>query len=510
MNISIESITKENLKDILPELISLESNWAEIGESSWTKENFELDLPLKWRLSILARFDSKIAGYAICSVSDGIARLNKILVSNDFRGKGLAKMLWDEFIARCKEIGIKKIEFKAAIDNFPAINFYKSKGCVFYGSELGTDFKPRYNVKYVLSMPQMISHSRPSIGGSDIVAVANAVSDGNIMTGKRVSEFIKEMKFFVGRKYGSATNSGSSALHLALRALDVNPGDEVIIPSYACNSVLNAVRYCGVKPVFADINDKSEIDDYNISFDSAKKLVSEKTKAMILPHMFGKPIENIESFKSLKVPIIEDCALSIGAKVKGKNVGTFGDISVFSFYATKVITSGTGGMLLTDDLILSERIKSLMQYDNKSDFKESYNYGMNDIQAALGLSQLRKISYFISSRKRIAKIYSDIFQSSKKDFALPNSKDNIFFRYIVRHDKASEFISSLAKANISAQRPVPNLLHRFSDQSDNDFPNSIAAFRESVSIPIYPTLNQEEAEDIAAVLINWKSIENIA
>ncbi|MBI5682451.1 MAG: DegT/DnrJ/EryC1/StrS aminotransferase family protein [Deltaproteobacteria bacterium] len=190
----------------------------------------------------------------------------------------------------------------------------------------------------------MIPHSKPTIEKEELSAVSDVLSLGQISQGLQVKEFERHFEEFFGLKKAVAVNSGTSALHLALIAVGVKTGDEVVIPSFVCTALLNAVNYIGAVPVIADINE----EDFNLSPGDTKKRITKKTKAIIIPHMFGTPCNEIHGFKDIGIPIIEDCAQSIGAKISGHYVGTMGDVSTFSFYATKIMTTGEGGMVASN------------------------------------------------------------------------------------------------------------------------------------------------------------------
>ncbi|VVB77862.1 UDP-4-amino-4-deoxy-L-arabinose--oxoglutarate aminotransferase [uncultured archaeon] len=497
MELIIEPLTKEHLEKRINDLFELESDWTRVGETSWNHESFNLELPGKWELSLFASLDQKIVGYAIASYEGNIARLNKLVVDNNFRRMGIATRLWESILKKCREIGAHSLEFKVLMDNYSAIEFYKNKKCIINGTSQGTDGKDRHNVRYVFKT-EIIRHSRPTIEEDDAKAVYDILKSGNINTKEIVSEFTGKFTNFVGKRFGAATNSGTSALYLALRVLDISEGDEVIIPSYVCESVLNAVTYSKATPVIADIN-----PDYNLSFEDTQKKINPKTKAIILPHMFGSPSSETEEFVKLGIPIIEDCATSVGAEHNNQKVGSFGNISIFSFYATKVITTGMGGMLATDDPDVTERVNDLLKHDNRTELGENYNYGMNDVQAALGITQLNKIDYFIDKRKEIAEIYGLLLKDSK--FSLPNNSENIFFRYIIKTDNAEKLIENLRSRGIEASRPVFIPLHRYLKLPDLDFPNTVSAYNESVSIPIYPTMTKQEIYDTVGIMLNSES-----
>jgi perosamine synthetase len=340
-----------------------------------------------------------------------------------------------------------------------------------------------------------IPHSRPSIVGSGIEAVSSVLESGQIAQGPSVQKFEKRFSDYIGKKETAATSSGTAALHLALLSLGVKEGDEVIVPSFVCTSVLNAVLYTGATPVVADIDPGT----YNISVDAVKGGITQKTKAVIVPHMFGCPAE-IDELSNLGIPIIEDCAQSVGAHYKGRKIGSFGIVSVFSFYATKVFTSGEGGMVVSDSEELISRVKDLREYDNKDEYALRFNYKMSDIHAALGLNQLSHLEEFLDRRRMIADSYFKEFKDC--DFSLPVKKegrDHIYYRFVAQTEEdASVYLERLQKNNVMCQRPVYIPLHIC--LSLPGFPNTIEAWMKTISIPLYPSLTEEEIEKIIAVV----------
>jgi len=297
----------------------------------------------------------------------------------------------------------------------------------------------------------MIPHSKPTISPEDIKSVCNVLESGAIAQGVAVKDFERSVAAFVGVKGGVAVSSGTAALHLALIALGVKAGDEVILPSYLCVAPLNAVHYVGATPVFSDIDPTTG----NIDAERAKAVVSEKTKAIIVPHMLGQPAQ-MEGFSDLGVRIIEDCAQSIGARYKGECVGSFGDVAICSFYATKVITTGEGGMVLSDNEELLERVRDLRDYDEKTPYMTRFNYKMTDMQAALGIEQIRMLPYFITKRRRIADFYEHVFTDLPVRLPVKSAGcEPIFYRYVLRlQSDVEDFIKSMADLNVVCRRPV--------------------------------------------------------
>lgn len=273
----------------------------------------------------------------------------------------------------------------------------------------------------------MIEHSKPTIGEEEQRVIVDVIKTNYLAEGKTVKEFEEELSNYIGARGGVATSTGTLALHLALMSLNIQKNDEIIAPSYVCRSVLNPILYCGARPVLCDVN----IEDYNISFANAKKKLTPGTKAIIIPHMFGCPAE-IDKFKELGIYIIEDCAHSVGAEYKGKKVGSWGDLSIFSFEGTKYIVTGEGGMVLANSNLLLNRLRKLKEPES-FDYRVKYTYRMTDMQAAIGRVQLSRLGKFIKKRRKIAEIYTRAFAK----FALELPKEppyglHIFHRYMIK------------------------------------------------------------------------------
>jgi dTDP-4-amino-4,6-dideoxygalactose transaminase len=344
-----------------------------------------------------------------------------------------------------------------------------------------------------------IPHSRPTIDNEDIKSVDDNLRSGLIADGKEVSLFEREMSRYIDVRGGVATNSGTNALYFALKALYIGPGDEVILPSYVCTSVLSAVNYTGAKPVLADIESKG----YNISPESVAEKKSERTKAVIVPHMFGTPAKLIE-LSEIPVPIIEDCAQAIGVDYKKKKVGSFGRASICSFYATKVMTTGHGGMVLADSIEILEKIRDITKYDKRDKYEVSYNCELTDFQARLGRSQLKKLDSFIKRRRDIAKIYDDVFK--KVEQPVPDDDGSIYFRYVVEVDNADRYIEAMKMHDVECAKPVFRPLHQY--LGVGNFPNTDRAANRAVSIPLYPSLTEDEIAYITnAIDIVWTKLK---
>lgn len=227
----LRDITQEGLEELLPKLLALEPDWTGSGETLWTKESMGLKLEGKFSgLSKAIFSDSgEVMGYVVGSMQNDCAKLHKIVTGQAFRGQGIGKQLWESFVDECKLKGARRIEFKVLTDNVPAINLYKSHGCIFNGHHICRDGKSRYEVNYVISTPR-ISHSLPCIDEEDIFTARRFLENQDLVNGKVIDSFISEVGKLCDKKYGVAVNSGTTALTLALKSIDVK-GKEVILPS---------------------------------------------------------------------------------------------------------------------------------------------------------------------------------------------------------------------------------------------------------------------------------------
>jgi perosamine synthetase len=346
----------------------------------------------------------------------------------------------------------------------------------------------------------MIPHNKPTIEQDDLDIVADTLKSKWIGSGgKNVSAFEREISTYLnGNGKSVATESGTAALHLALLSLNIKKGDEVILPSYVCSAVLNSINYIGAKPVLADINSS----DFNISYESARKKITSKTKAIIVPHIYGIPAD-IEDFLGLDIPIIEDCAQSIGAQFRKTKVGNFGEISIFSFYASKLLTTAKGGAVYSKNNELTDYIHDLVDFDCRPSYKIRYNYRLSDFQAALGISQLRKLDGFIARRKTIAEQYTEIIGQKKRSSVVRvtgDEKENVWYRYVIISDKKPETIrEEFLKEGITVINPLEpwELLHNYLNLNKGNFPNAEKMVKLTISIPIFPSLTDDDIEKIS-------------
>jgi len=338
----------------------------------------------------------------------------------------------------------------------------------------------------------IIPHSMPHITSEDQTAIDAVLRSGMIAEGELVERFEHAVSEYLGMAGGVATSSGTTALFLALKGLDVGEGDEVIIPSYVCRSVWDAVSGTGAQPVLCDIG-----EDWCMNIHTIKPHITRKTKAIVLVHIFGI-VADADPLFSLSIPLIENCAHAFGARYENRTAGTLGQVSITSFHATKLLTTGEGGMALTNDLSILRKMKDLKQ-GNSNSLTIRYLYPMTDLQAALGLSQLARYNDFLHRRKEIADYYFS--ELSDLPLLLPHGirDKSIFFRFPLRTKKNFEELkASFVSKGIHVRKGVDTLLHRTCGMEAKDFPVTEKLFSETVCIPIYPALRNEDCERIVS------------
>jgi dTDP-4-amino-4,6-dideoxygalactose transaminase len=338
-----------------------------------------------------------------------------------------------------------------------------------------------------------IPHSRPFLGREEIDRATAVIASGQIAEGPETAAFENEFARWLAVTGALAVSSGTAALHLTLHAMGVGPGDEVIIPSYVCTALLNAVHYVGAAPVIADVLPETG----NIDPDDVKKRMTPRTRAVIVPHLFGLPAD-MNALLSLGVPVVEDCAQAVGALYGSRLVGTMGHAAAFSFYATKVMTTGEGGMIVSNDPNLLSKAADLSAYDNRRDYAVRYNYKMTDIQAAMGRVQLSRLSEMNRRRERIAERY-DAGISALPIRAPAPAPGRIYYRYAAAvRDGLDAWIDALSARGVGCARPVFRPLHRYLGKTSR--PGAETAWRTFLSLPVYPALSDAESDHVLHAL----------
>jgi perosamine synthetase len=369
---------------------------------------------------------------------------------------------------------------------------------------------------------KFIPYGHQCIEEDDIKAVVGVLKSEWLTSGPAVGAFEKAVAGFVGAEYGVAVSSGTAALHTAVFAAGLKPGEEVIVPAMTFAATANAVVFQGATPVFCDV----DVDTLLIDPDLIEAKINPRTKAVIAVDYAGQPCD-YDALREIadrnKLILIADACHSIGASYKGRKVGTLADLTVFSFHPVKHITTGEGGMVVTNNPEYSKRMKTFRNHGITLDHQQrakkgmwfyeivdlGYNYRITDLQCALGTSQLKKLPAWISRRQEIASRYDEIFAglSAVKPLAVTSMVSHAYHLYVVRllNAKRNEVFNSLRKAGIGVNvHYIPVHLHPFYREhfktASGLCPVSEAACEKIISLPMFPKMSDEDVARVTESL----------
>jgi dTDP-4-amino-4,6-dideoxygalactose transaminase len=368
-----------------------------------------------------------------------------------------------------------------------------------------------------------IPFHRPAIGEDEIRSVVETLESGWLTTGRKVKSFEDDFARYVGSKHAVAVNSATAALHLALDAVGIREDDEVIIPTMTFAATAEVVLYFNAKPVLVDC----ERDTFNLDPGKIEAAITSKTKAIIPVHFGGQPCEMdqiLDIAKRHNLRVIEDAAHALPAIDHGRTIGTIGDITCFSFYATKTITTGEGGMATTENSEWAERMRIMSLHGINHDAWKRYTkegswyyeilypgfkYNLTDIAAAIGIEQLKKCNEFWEARQRIAMNYAKAF-ADFREIQVPACRNDIqhaWHLFVIQLSLESfkinrnQFIEALRQKQIGTSvHFIPLHLHpyyrdKFGYKPEH-FPNASEAFERIVSLPIYPKMTEGNVRDV--------------
>lgn len=366
----------------------------------------------------------------------------------------------------------------------------------------------------------MIPLVSPKINFQEIKKELKKILGSGILTkGPKVRQFEKMIAKYVGSKYAFATTSCTTALHLSLATLGIRQGDEVLVPDFTFPATANVVVQQGAKPIFVDI----DLDTFNIDIKDLERKITKKTKAIIPVDAFGCPVDMISIIKIAKkynLAVIEDAACALGAEYKGKKSGTMGDIGCFSFHPRKSITTGEGGMVVTNNEKLAQKIEILRNhggvFNKKIGFykfeRAGFNYRMTEIQALLGIHQMKNIERIINQKRKLAKIY---FQklANIKEIKVPKDTPfgkHSFQSYVILLDKKidrNKVIQKMRKKGIEttlgtyALHAQPFFVKNYGYRP-GELKNSFMAFNRTLALPFYIEITKEQIDYIINNLRN--------
>ena len=367
----------------------------------------------------------------------------------------------------------------------------------------------------------------PEIGDEEIRSVVETLRSGWLTTGSKVKQFEENFALYTRATHAVALNSGTAALHLALDAIGIKEGDEVIVPTMTFAATAEVVLYFKARPILVDC----EADTLNIDPDQIERKITPKTRAIIPVHIAGQPCNMdkiVQIARAHNLKVIEDAAHALPALYRGKMVGTIGDITCFSFYATKTITTGEGGMATTNNPEWADRMRMMSLHGISKDawkrytsegswyyevLYPGYKYNLTDIAAAIGIEQLKKCDRFFESRRRIASMYNETFADlpEMRRPACGPDVQHAWHLYVIQLElerlriTRNEFIEALKKENIGTSvHFIPLHLHPYYRNTlgckPQDFPNASAVFERIVSLPIYPKMTEGDVQNVIAAV----------
>ena len=358
-----------------------------------------------------------------------------------------------------------------------------------------------------------ISIAQPQIGDEEVAEVSRVLRSSMIASGPETRLFEEEFARFVGTRYACAVNNGTSALSLSLSALGIGPGDEVITTPLTFVATANSILSCGAKPVFADIEEET----FNLSTKAVEGAITEKTRAIMPVHLYGLPAE-MDGFQKISeetgVKLVGDAAQAHGASFGGKMVGSLADVECFSFYPTKNMTTGEGGMVTTDDEDVFAKLDSIKNHgrpNSKLGIYEHERFGLNlrltDIGSAIGRVQLRKLDDFNKIRTRNAEIYSEYLDGVEGVMipAVPQNMTHSWHQYTIRLENREGLANQLREQGIGTGIYYPRLVNDYPHLQDciGDCPIAKKIVDEVISLPVHPGLKEEEIEEVANWVIKW-------
>lgn len=366
-----------------------------------------------------------------------------------------------------------------------------------------------------MSKLDAIPLAQPWLGKKERQLVNQCVKDGWVSSsGKFVAEFEKLFADYCGVKYGVATANGTTALHLALAALDIGSGDEVIVPTLSFIASANVVAYTGAKVVFVD----SDTGSWNLSPAAVEAAITKRTRAIIPVHLYGYPAEMDKILAIARqhgIAVVEDACEAHGAEFRGRRVGSLGTVGCFSFYGNKIVTTGEGGMLVTDNRSVAEKARMLRDHGMSQKKKYwhpriGFNYRMTNLQAALGVAQMERIERIIQLKARNQQLYRSLLLGVPGVTFPPEAPwaKSVYWLHTIIIDKSRSTVSraliirELLKCGIDA-RPVFRPIHSmppYRDGAQRRFPAAERLSRSGLSLPSSPLLKPEQIRRIAAII----------
>lgn len=372
----------------------------------------------------------------------------------------------------------------------------------------------------------MIRLTVPSIEEDDLDAVRAALQSGALVQGARVAEFEKLVADLVGVEHAVAVSNCTCALHLALLALDVRPGDTCVVTAYSWIATANVIELCGARPLFVDVDERTGNIDPQKLEDVLCRIMSngqnaKRVKAVLPVHAFGQTAE-MDAVASLcerwNLPIVEDAACALGATYNGRQAGTWGTMGCFSFHPRKAITTGEGGMIIARDDALALRLRALRNHGQREDVRPAdftmpgYNYRLTELQAALGSSQMKKLDRVIAARRRAAARYDQLLEGTPlKTPHITAGAGHVFQSYVSLlppsvAERRAEIISAAMQSGVETQvgtihMPLTSYYRNRYGHKPGDFPGTDSIASRALTLPLFEAITADQQRTVVDVVL---------
>ena len=349
-------------------------------------------------------------------------------------------------------------------------------------------------------MAERIRLAWPDVGPAEAQAVAEVLRSGFLTMGPKVEELERELARACEVPHVVAVSSGTAALHLAVLALGLAPGDEVIVPSYTFPATANVVALAGAKPVLVDVDPET----MNVRPDGVAAAITERTRAVLVVHLFGRPARwaELEDAVPDGVELLEDAAGALGARSGGRACGGLGRVGCLSFHPRKIVTTGEGGAVTTNDAELAETIRTMRHHGwrEREMPAPGLNYRLSDVLCALGIPQLRRLEELLEERERLAGLYGERLSGVVEVPSADEGDRHGWQAYVVQLDGRDQALEALREAGIEAQIGT-YALHRLEAYGDQGpFPGADAVYERALALPFHGRLSDTELDRVAEVL----------
>jgi perosamine synthetase len=350
------------------------------------------------------------------------------------------------------------------------------------------------------AVARVIRLARPDVGEEELAEVAAVLESGQLTMGPKVAEFEELLAGACGVEHAVAVSSGTAALHLAILALGLEAGDEVLVPAYTFPATANVVALAGLRPVLVDVDPET----MNLDVERVADACGPRTRAVLAVHLFGRPLdwEALEAAVPDGVVLLEDAAGALGARRRGRPCGSLGRMGCLSFHPRKIVTTGEGGAVTTDDEALAASIRSMRHHGWEAGDMPApgVNYRLSDVLCALGIPQVRRLDELLAARARIAAAYTERLADVVETPAADESDVHGWQAYVVRVDRRDEILASLRADGIEAQIGT-YALHRLGAYADEgSFPGADAAYERALALPFHTTLEDPDLDLVASAL----------